>query len=215
MSASRAPQGSLDFRVRRSLGLIALMTVGSLYALWGEFLPPQGNSLLYALALTWLVTIAIGLGTGFIFASADPALFSLAPWEKEGELYERAGLRAFRWILLRSGLGWINPNFYVRHSRADLERLVRETQNSEGVHWLAGSILVVLAVWLLFDGYAMYGFVMLLIRVPFDVYPIMLQRWNRGRVYRVLRRRPMSESIRACGMAVAPYNTSLERSRER
>jgi hypothetical protein len=212
MSAS---QGSLDFRVRRSLGLIALMTAGSLYALWGELLPPQGNSLLYALALTWLVTIAIGLGTGFIFASADPALFSLAPWEKEGELYEHAGLRAFRWILLRSGLGWINPNFYVRHNRADLERLARETQNSEGVHWLAGAILVVLAVWLLFDGYAMYGFVMLLIRIPFDVYPIMLQRWNRGRVYRVLRRRPMSESISACGMAVAPYNTSLERTRER
>lgn len=204
----------MNSRVRRSLWLIAILTVGSLYALWGEFLPPQGNPLLYALALTWLVTIAVGLGTGFIFASADPSLFSLASWEKEGELYERAGLRAFRWILLHSGLGWINPNFYLRHSRADLERLARETQNSEGVHWLAGAILAVLAVWFLLDGYAIYGFVMLLVRIPFDVYPIMLQRWNRARVHRVLRRLPTTGSIRACRTAVAPYNTSLERTRE-
>jgi hypothetical protein len=192
---SRAPRDEQTFRVHRSLWLIAILTVGSLYALGGELFPPHGNSLLYALALTWLVTIAVGLGTGFIFAGADPALFSLAPWEKDGEIYERAGLRAFRWTMLRSGLGWINPNFHMRHSRADWERLVRETHNSEGVHWLAGAILVVLAVWFLIGGYAMHGYVMLLVRVPFDVYPIMLQRWNRGRVYRVLRRRPRTASI--------------------
>jgi hypothetical protein len=177
MSVSRASHDNLGFRVRRSLWLVALLTVGSLYALWGKLLPPQGNSLLYALALTWLVTIAVGFATGYTFARADPALFSLASWEKEGELYERAGLRAFRWILMHSGFSWINPNFVVRHRRADLKRLAREMQNSEGVHWLAGAILVVLAVWFLLDGYAMHGFVLLLIRVPFDVYPIMLQRW--------------------------------------
>jgi hypothetical protein len=192
---SRAPRDEQTFRVQRSLWLIAILTVGSLYALGGELFPPHGNSLLYAPALTWLVTIAVGLGTGFIFAGADPALFSLAPWEKDGEIYERAGLRAFRWTMLRSGLGWINPNFHMRHSRADWERLVRETHNSEGVHWLAGAILVVLAVWFLIGGYAMHGYVMLLVRVPFDVYPIMLQRWNRGRVYRVLRRRRRTASI--------------------
>jgi hypothetical protein len=191
---SQAPQDKQNFRVRRSLSLIAILTVGSLYALEGELFPPHGNSLLYALALTWLVTIAVGLGTGFIFAGADPALFSFAPWEKDGEIYERAGIRAFRWTLLRSGLGWINPNFHVRHSRADWERLLRDTHNSEGVHWLAGAVQVVLAVWFLIDGNARHGYVMLLVRIPFDVYPIMLQRWNRGRVYRVLRRRPSTAS---------------------
>ncbi len=187
---SQAPQDKQSFRVRRSLWLIVILTVGSLYALEGELFPPHGNSLLYALALTWLVTIAVGLGTGFIFAGADPALFSLAPWEKDGEIYERAGIRTFRWTLLHSGLGWINPNFHVRHSCADWERLLRETHNSEGVHWLAGAVQVLLAVGFLIDGNARYGYVMLLVRIPFDVYPIMLQRWNRGRVYRVLRRRP-------------------------
>ena len=185
---SRTPQDRQALRVQRSLSLIVFLTVWALYALDGDLFPPHGNSLVYAIALTWLVTIAIGLGTGLIFTAADPALFSLAPWEKDGEIYDRAGIRAFRWVLLRSGLGWINPNLHVRHSRADCERLLRETNNSEGVHWLAGAVLMALAIWFLVDGYPVYGYVMLLVRLPFDVYPIMLQRWNRGRVYRVLRR---------------------------
>ena len=118
---------------------------------------------------------------------ADPALFALAPWERDGAIYDRAGVRVFRWVLLHSGLGWINPNFHVSHTRTDCERLLRETNNSEGVHWLACVVTVVLAIWFLVDDHAEYGYVMLLVRIPFDLYPIMLQRWNRGRVYRVLR----------------------------
>lgn len=105
---SRTPQDRQTLRVRRSLLFIVVLTVWALYALDGDLFPPHGNSLVYAIALTWLVTIAIGLGTGFIFAAADPALFSLARWERDGEIYDRAGIRAFRWVLLRSGLGWIN-----------------------------------------------------------------------------------------------------------
>jgi Glycosyl-4,4'-diaponeurosporenoate acyltransferase len=185
---SRTLPDPQTFHVRRSLSLIVILTVWALYALDGDLFPPHGNSLFYAIALTWLVTLAIGLGTGFLFAAADPALFSLAPWEKNGEIYDRAGIRAFRWVLLRSGFGWINPNFHVRQTRTDCERLRRQTNSAEAVHWLAGAVLVVLALWFLVDGYPMHGYVMLLVRIPFDVYPIMLQRWNRGRVYRVLRR---------------------------
>ena len=193
---SRTPQDEQNSRVLRSLGLIAILTVGSLIVLDGKLFPPHGNAFLYALALTWLVTIAVGLGTGFIFAGADPALFALAPWEKGGKTYERVGIRAFRWTLLRSGLIWINPNFHVRHNRADCERLLRETHNSEGVHWLAGAILVLLAIWFIIKGNVIHGYVMLLIRIPFDVYPIMLQRWNRGRLHRVLRHRRPGNGIR-------------------
>jgi hypothetical protein len=45
-----------------------------------------------------------------------------------------------------------------------------------------------LAISYLRHDYDVYGYVMLLVRIPFDVYPIMLQRWNRGRVRRVLER---------------------------
>jgi hypothetical protein len=85
-------------------------------------------------------------------------------------------------------LSWINPNLHLSASRADCERLLKEMNVSEGVHWLSGFLSSLLAILCLIRGYAVYGYVMLLIRVPFDLYPIMLHRRNRGRLCRVLSR---------------------------
>jgi len=104
------------------------------------------------------------------------------------EIYDRAGIRAFRWVLFHSPLGWINGNFHLRASRAGCERLLREINSAEAIHWLNFVVLVMLAISYLLHDHAVYGYVMLLVRIPFDLYPIMLQRWNRGRVLRVLGR---------------------------
>ena len=56
------------------------------------------------------------------------------------------------------------------------------------MHWLTCVLTSILAISYLVRDYAVYGYVMLLVRIPFDLYPIMLQRWNRGRVCRVLNR---------------------------
>jgi hypothetical protein len=155
----------------------------------GGAFPPHGNPIVYSVAMSWLIAITIACVSSAIFFRVNPTLFSLAHWEKEGKVYDRAGIRAFRWVLFHSPLGWINPNFHLRASRADCDRLLREMNSSEGVHWLTFFVSVMLAISCLVHGYALYGYVMLLIRIPFDLYPIMLQRRNRGRVWRVLERR--------------------------
>jgi hypothetical protein len=91
-------------------------------------------------------------------------------------------------VLFHSPLGWINPNFHLRASRADCDRLLRELNSSEAIHWLTCIATVMLAIRYLRHDHAVYGYVMLLVRIPFDLYPIMLQRRNRGRVLRVLER---------------------------
>jgi hypothetical protein len=175
-------------RAMRSALLIVVFSAISLYLLDGDPFPPHGNPLLYAVALSWLVSIVFAMATSAIFFRASLTLFSLARWEKEGEIYGGTGVRAFRWVLLHSPLGWINPNLHLSASRADCDRLLREMNTSEGVHWLTCAVSVVLAIRYLFGEYAMYGYAMLLVRIPFDLYPILLLRWNRGRVCRVLRR---------------------------
>jgi len=138
--------------------------------------------------MSWLISMTIAFVSSPIFFRLNPALFSLAPWEKQGEIYDRAGLRAFRWVLFHSPLGWINPNFHLRASRADCDRLLRETNSSEAVHWLTFLVSAILAISYFLHDHAVYGYVMLLVRIPFDLFPIMLQRRNRGRVRRVLKR---------------------------
>jgi|SRR5579862_3659177 len=185
---SRTPQAEQGIRALRSSLMIAILTGGSVYLIRGRAFPPHGNPLVYSLAISWLISITIAILSSAIFFRVNPRLFSLAQWEKQGEIYDRAGIRAFRWVVLRSPLGWINANFHLRVSRADCDRLLRETNSSEAVHWLTFVVSVMLAISYLRHDHAVYGWVMLLVRIPFDLYPIMLQRWNRGRVQRVLQR---------------------------
>lgn len=171
----------------RSVLMLAMLTFASVYSIGGRAFPPHGNPLVYSLAISWLVSLTIAVVSSAIFSRVNPALFSLAPWEKRGAIYDRAGIRVFRWVLFHSPLGWINPNIHLRASRADCDRLLRELNSSEGVHWLTCIVSGMLAISFLRD-HAAYGYVMLLVRIPFDLFPIMLQRWIRGRVSRVLER---------------------------
>ena len=184
---SRTPQHEQVIRGVRSLFMILILSSGSVYAIGGLPFPPHGNPLVYSLALSWLVSITVATVTSAVFFRMNPTLFSLANWEKQGRIYDRAGIRIFRWVLFHSPLGWINPNYHLR-ARADCDRLLRETNSGEGVHWLTCVVSVMLSISYLLHDHAVYGYFMLLVRIPFDLYPIMLQRWNRGRVRRVLER---------------------------
>ncbi|MGA8089708.1 MAG: hypothetical protein WCA10_20720 [Terracidiphilus sp.] len=185
---SRTPQDEQVIRTVRSVLMIVILTSGSVYLIGGRAFPPHGNPLVYSLAMSWLISMTIAVVSSAIFFRVNPKLFSLADWEKQGEIYDRAGLRAFRWMLFHSPLGWINANFHLRASRADCDRLLREMNSSEAVHWLTCLVSVMLAIWCFLHDHAVYGDVMLLVRIPFDLFPIMLQRRNRGRVRRVMER---------------------------
>ena len=185
---SRTPREEQAIRGVRSVLMIVILTSGSVYSIHGRAFPPHGNPLVYSFAVSWLVSMTIAIVGSAIFFRVNPKLFSLAHWEKQGKIYGRAGIRAFRWVLLHSPLGWINPNFHLGAGRADCERLLREMNSGEGVHWLTCAVTVVLAISYFRHDHAAYGYAMLLVRIPFDLYPIMLQRWNRGRVSRVLKR---------------------------
>ena len=185
---SRNPPAEQMFRALRSMLLIVVFTVGALSVTGGNFSRPRGNPLLYALAMSWLISFAVAMVTSGVFR-VNVTLFPLARWEKDGEVYDGKSLRAFRRLLRHSPLGWINPNFHRMNSRCDCERLLKEMNAAEGVHWLTCVLAIVVAISYVVRDDAAYGYAMLLVRIPFDLYPIMLQRWNRGRLGRVLNRR--------------------------
>jgi Glycosyl-4,4'-diaponeurosporenoate acyltransferase len=194
---SRTPQQEHGIRAMRSALMLVIFTSGSIYLLRGKAFPPHGNPLLYSLALSWLISLTIAMVSSAIFVRINPKRFPLVRWEKQGTIYDRAGIRAFRWVLFHSPLGWINANFQLRAGRADCDRLLREMNSAEGVHWLTCAATVTLAIRFLRHDHAAYGYVLLLVRIPFDLYPIMLQRWNRGRVGRVLERPAQASPRRA------------------
>jgi hypothetical protein len=71
----------------------------------------------------------------------DPKRFRLARWERQGRIYDVAGVAAVCWLLRHTSLGWLNPWLKLTSSRSGLDRLLREMNYAEGAHLIGGLVL--------------------------------------------------------------------------
>jgi hypothetical protein len=150
-------------------------------------LQPDRHPLVFAFSLTWLIMAFVAAVTSRIFVRLDPKRFRLARWEREGRIYDRVGLSAVRWVLRHTPLGWLNPNIKVRSGGSDMDRLLRDMNAVEGVHILAAGMSLAAAAIYILAGQAAVGIWLVIFTILFNVYPVMLQRWNRGRILRLQR----------------------------
>lgn len=148
---------------------------------------PDRHPLIFAFSLTWLIMGFVAAVTSRIFVRMDPKRFRLVRWEREGRLYDRMGLGAVRWVLRHTPLGWLNPNIKVRSGGSDMDRLLRDMNAVEGVHILAAGMSLAVAVLYTLAGQAVIGIWLVLLSLLFNIYPVMLQRRNRGRIVRLQR----------------------------
>lgn len=119
-----------------------LLLIGSGYGLSLTVAQPDQHPAIFALSLSWVIAFFASALTGKIFLRMDPKRHQFLPWEDEGRFYEHAGLRAFRWVVLRTPLGWMNP---VIRRPGDLDPLLRELSMVEGVHWVGGGVSLAFA----------------------------------------------------------------------
>jgi hypothetical protein len=64
-------------------------------------------------------------------------------WEHQGRVYEWVGIHRFKWLLLHTLFGWLEP---IVRQPGDLDRLLRELNKAEGVHWVGGGAALIFAV---------------------------------------------------------------------
>ena len=155
---------------------------------------PDRHPWVFGASVTWFLGLLAGMLTRGVFLRMDPRRFALSAWERDGRVYDRVGVDAFAWLLQRTPLGWVDPFLKVRSGRGDMERLLRELSFAEGSHLVQGLASLALALAFLAGGQAVVAFAFVVLAIPLHIYPIMLQRRNRGRVMRVAsrceRRRP-------------------------
>ena len=171
----------------RYLVIFTALTVAVGIGLVMTVLQPDRHPLIFAFSLTWLIMAFVAAVTGRIFVRLDPEWFRLAYWEREGRIYDRVGLGAVRWVLRYTALGWLNPNIKVRSGGPDMDRLLRDMNAVEGVHILAAGISLAVAAFFTLAGQVFIGIWLVAFTTLFNVYPVMLQRWNRGRIVRLQR----------------------------
>lgn len=170
---------------RSKMVIFLLLLVGSGYGLAFAILGFYCNPAVLAMCLSWLIAFFTSALTSKIFFRLDLKRHRFLRWEHEGRIYERVGVRTFQWVVLHTPLGWLNP---IVRRPGDLDHLLRELSMAEGVHWVGGGVSLAFAAGFILAGYTFVGIWLVILSIPLHVYPVMLQRFNRGRVLRVLRR---------------------------
>ncbi len=149
---------------------------------------PDSHPAFFAFSLSWVINVVVFECTRRHFFGMDPMRFRFACWEREGRIYRWAGVDAFRWLLLRSPLSWLSPALRLAPSRSGMERLLRHLNCAEGVHRVGGVVTFGVAAGYFVAGHAVVGLYIALLTLLLHGYPVMLQRRNRGRVLRMVRR---------------------------
>jgi hypothetical protein len=116
--------------------------------------------------------------------------FNLWDFERDGRFYERLGIRWFK-RLATKGDYWnrlrrhSDPGFRnVRDFKSAIEWEAR-TRSNEILHLCTLVVGLVIMAWLYFQKEYTWLVVVFFAVLVWDIYPIMLQRYNRARIWRI------------------------------
>lgn len=118
----------------------------------------------------------------------DGPLSRLRPWERGGRVYERIGIRRWKDRLPDFGglfPGGVSKRSLISRSTPDLLRLTAETRRAELVHRAVPAITPLFLLW---NPAPLFG-AMVAYAVVANVPCLVVQRYNRGRLQRMLDRR--------------------------
>jgi hypothetical protein len=142
----------------------------------------------YTFAISWILSLVVAAVTRDKLLQLDPQRFRLARWECEGRVYRWVGAEAFCWLLKHTPLGWLNPSLRLASPKSGIEGLVRQIDFAEGAHLIGGVITFGLSVAHAAVGHAKVGLSFAFMALLFHAFPVMVQRWNRGRIERLAHR---------------------------
>jgi len=116
--------------------------------------------------------------------------FDLWDFERDGRFYERLGIRRFKRFAAQ-GDYWnqrrrsSDPSFRIVKNLDSAIEWEARTRSNEFLHLCSLVVGLTIAVWLYFrDEYA-WLVAMAFVVIIWDIYPIMLQRYNRARIWRI------------------------------
>jgi len=135
--------------------------------------------LIFGLNVNCMLTASIWFTDFFVRFSLPSAYYEIKGFEKSGRLYERLGVRAARRVFRYS------PAVRFSGQRAALPKLESDMRLAETHHVLSLAIIVLISIGMLVMGQRSLALCLLIFGVAVQVYPIILQRYNRRRFLRV------------------------------
>jgi hypothetical protein len=138
----------------------------------------------FALVVVWAPMTALGT-VSHVTPIRLPARFHrLRPFEVDGRAYELLGVRVAKSLLRRGPASWFNPRLHLPATRdaESLARLDAAMRNAEASHALLFVAVLPVVVHALARGWWAAAAWTLAFDVLLNGYPVILQRYNRGRL---------------------------------
>ena len=142
------------------------------------------RSPLFAFLVNWLVMSWVATSSEVIQVAFAPGYYAIQPFEQDGRVYERAGIRFFKRLVRRGPLGIFSLNLRLPPEKTvpTLRLLEGKMRNAETMHVLIFLLMFLFIGYALFQGWLDAVGWLLLFNCLLNVYPIMLQRYNRIRL---------------------------------
>lgn len=142
------------------------------------------RSPLFAFLVNWLVMSWIATSSEVIQVAFAPGYYAIQPFEQRGRLYERLGIRMFKRLVRRGPLAIfsLNLRFPAEKTVPALLLLEGKMRNAETMHVLIFLLMFLFIGYALFQGWLDAVGWLLLFNCLLNVYPVMLQRYNRIRL---------------------------------
>ncbi len=155
-----------------------------------------------AAATHWLSGVAIIVLAGAYKPSFPPSWHRLWRAERDGRIYERLGVRRYRnwWLASPFPRSAPPPRITGKASLASLDTYMR---GAEFGHAMLLMISLPVIGWLVVEQEWPIAIWMAIINIPWNIYPVLLQRYNRGRLARIEHRITLSNVAAALSTAQA------------
>lgn len=113
--------------------------------------------------------------------------FNSYPFEKQGALYRMLGIEWYRAILIKSGWEKIRQQQTpIKKSLSDFQAYERGTRVAEVGHIVVAVIVLIVNGYVLFAYSARNAIWLLVFNILLNVYPVLLQRYTRPRLQRMI-----------------------------
>jgi hypothetical protein len=164
--------------------------LGILIAIWGCVpilllisVADRPNIVWITLALSFLVYIVCL----FIIPKS---YYDLRPFEMDGRVYRRLGVRKFRYIVGDGdGVQWlvkrIDPGWQCALTKLSNEKWIERTCVTECIKLALIVFTLPIVAIAYYGGHTILASLLLLLNIPYQIYPILLQRYTRAKLLRI------------------------------
>lgn len=177
------------------VGICAAVTAAVVYATVVFWDVLGFRSPFFAFMLNWFIFCWAGMVFSLIDAPVHlifaERYYAIKDFERTGRIYERLGIRLFKWMVYRGPFRIFSPTMRLSKfseglTASNLRRLENETRNGEAVHWLVFVLVLPFVGYAALRGWLGAVVWLMAFNVVLNVYPVMHHRYNRNRLQRLL-----------------------------